>query len=170
MDVLFYIHALFAIIAMAFAMTLKHTVHALLSMIASLLFLAVALYILSAPVAAGLLVVVYAGAIMVLFAFAIMLLQIPVNEDGGKSSKSSLLKAAVIFALFWGELTLVTRSFAFTPQAAPPGMKEVAQALFLKYGFLVELASMLLLAGLCAAIYVGAHFMAADRRVELNDL
>lgn len=167
MENLFYLHAALAVIAMAFAMTLKHTVHALIAMVTSLLFLAVALYILSAPLAAGLLVIVYAGAIMVLFAFAIMLLQLPIaNAPEFSNKKRSTILGLFTFSIFWGELSFVLRSHLSSPGSTEQGIKDIAKALFAKYGFLVELTSMLLLAGLLSAIYVGAHFMTNARRLE----
>lgn len=167
MENLFYLHSACAVIAMAFAMTIKHTVHALIAMVASLLFLAVSLYILSAPLAAGLLVIVYAGAIMVLFAFAIMLLQMPISSSHEpRPKKSSTILALLTFGIFWGELSFVMRSHLSSPGSSEQGIKDIAKALFAKYGFLVELTSMLLLAGLLSAIYVGAHFMTHARRLE----
>jgi NADH-quinone oxidoreductase subunit J len=170
MESLFYIHAVMAVIAMAFAMMIKHTVHALLAFVASLLFLAVSMYILSAPLAAGLLIIVYAGAIMVLFAFAIMLLQIPGPDQAPPepTNRSSLLMGFLIFCIFWGELSFVMRSGMSEPVLKSQTIKDIAQALFVKYGFLVELSSMLLLAGLASAIYVGANFMTHARRSEVK--
>ncbi len=170
MESLFYLHAILAVICMAFAMIIRHTVHALLAMIGSLLFLAVSMYILSAPMAASLLVIVYAGAIMVLFAFAIMLLQVPVpGLSSTLPQKRSLLLPLIGFALFWSELSFVLRNELLDPQGPPSSIKLIAQALFVKYGYLVELCSMLLLAGLAAAVYVGVNFMAHARPVEVKD-
>lgn len=170
MESLFYVHALLAIISMAFAMIVRHTVHALLAMVASLLFLAVSMYILSAPLAAGLLVIVYAGAIMVLFAFAIMLLQLPVPGISTEPfQKKPMFFAMFAFGLFWSELTLVLRTELLKSDAAPSTLKQIAQALFVKYGYLVELCSMLLLAGLAAAVYVGVSFITHTRPVEVKD-
>jgi NADH-quinone oxidoreductase subunit J len=170
MESLFYIHAIMGIIAMAFAMMIKHTVHALLAFVASLLFLSVSMYLLSAPLAAGLLIIVYAGAIMVLFAFAIMLLQLP--GPGATpptvTKKSSLILSLLAFCIFWGELAFVIRSGLSAPSINHQGIKDIASALFVKYGFLVELSSMLLLAGLASAIYVGANFMNHARRPEVK--
>jgi NADH-quinone oxidoreductase subunit J len=167
MEIIFYIHAVLAIAAMAVAMVIRHTVHALLAMIGSLLCLAVAMYVLAAPVAAALEVIVYAGAIMVLFAFAIMLLQIPAPQAVRKErfAKSAILKAAIIFAVFWGELSFVLGVPLSSPSATVVGITDLAVGLFAEHGFLVELASMLLLAGLAAAIYVGQSFMAHARSV-----
>ncbi|MCA9508402.1 MAG: NADH-quinone oxidoreductase subunit J [Myxococcales bacterium] len=167
METGFYIHASMAIVAMAFAMTLKHTVHALIAMVSSLLFLAVALYFLSAPLAAGLLVIVYAGAIMVLFAFAVMLLQLPISNGQETSHpKNTTLLSLLIFGLFWGELSLVLDSHLSLPSAGTQEITDIARALFIKYGFLVELTSMLLLAGLLSAIYVALHLMARTNSLE----
>lgn len=160
MEIVFYLHASLAVIAMAFAMTLHHTVHALLSMIFSLLCLATAMYALSAPFASALLVIVYAGAIMVLFAFAIMLLQIPApNQKPRPWPKERLFFGFLAFVIFSGELAFILRNGLMASTQLHPQGESLAQVLFLQYGFLVELSSMLLLAGLAGAIYVGRQFM-----------
>lgn len=160
MEIVFYLHASLAVIAMAFAMTLHHTVHALLSMIFSLLCLASAMYALSAPLASGLLVIVYAGAIMVLFAFAIMLLQIPApNQKPRPWPKERLFFGFVAFIVSSGELAFILKNGLMNHPPLTAHEENLAEVLFLKYGFLLELSSMLLLAGLAGAIYVGRQFM-----------
>lgn len=160
MESLFYLHALLAIIAMAFAMIIPHTVHALLSMIASLLCLSICMYLLSAPLAASLEVIVYAGAIMVLFAFCIMLLQIaPPNQKFKNHPTLRMFFAFLVFVIFWGELTFVLQSSSFINNWQTFSLQNIAEELFIKHGFIIELVSMLLLSGLAAAIYVGSKLL-----------
>lgn len=163
MEILFYLHASIAVMAIGLAMFTTHAVHALLYMIFSLLCLAVSMYILSAPLAAALEVIVYAGAIMVLFVFAIMLLYLPATraKERAPFKKSQMVLGLVAFAIFWGELSFVLNS-GFLKSDFPLliSTKDIASALFKTYGFLLELISFVLLAGLATAIFVGRSFMA----------
>ena len=68
--------AAIALLASLFVVTNKNAVHALLYLVVSLLALAMCFYLLGAPFAAALQIIVYAGAIMVLFVFAVMIFNI----------------------------------------------------------------------------------------------
>ena len=74
--ILFYIAATVALFSTVFALTRSNAAHALIYLIVSLLAVAVIFFLLGAPFAAALEVIVYAGAIMVLFIFVVMLLNI----------------------------------------------------------------------------------------------
>ena len=67
--ILFYISAAVALAATILAMTRTNAIHALIYLIVSLLAIAVIFFLIGAPFAAALEVVIYAGAIMVLFVF-----------------------------------------------------------------------------------------------------
>ena len=66
---LFYIASAVALAATILAMTRANAIHALIYLIVSLLAIAVIFFLIGAPFAAALEIVVYAGAIMVLFVF-----------------------------------------------------------------------------------------------------
>ena len=70
----FYIAAAVAVIATAMVIINMNVVHALLCLVISLLAVAIVFYVLGAPFAAALEVIVYAGAIMVLFVFVLIML------------------------------------------------------------------------------------------------
>ena len=70
----FYISAAVALISSVLAISRSNAVHALLYAIVSLLSVALIFFMLGAPFAAALEVVIYAGAIMVLFVFVIMMI------------------------------------------------------------------------------------------------
>ena len=76
MIVIFYIAAAIAVISTIMVITRLNAVHALIYLVVSLLSLAVLFYLLGAPFAAALEVIIYAGAIMVLFIFVIMMLHL----------------------------------------------------------------------------------------------
>ena len=72
-ETLFYLAASIAVIASIKVITGKNIIYALLYLVVSLLAVAVCFYLMGAPFAAGLEVIVYAGAILVLFVFAVMM-------------------------------------------------------------------------------------------------
>ena len=72
----FYIASLIAIISTIMVITRYNMIHALLYLVVSFLSLAVVFFILGAPFAAVLEVIVYAGAIVVLIIFVIMMLNL----------------------------------------------------------------------------------------------
>jgi NADH-quinone oxidoreductase subunit J len=69
----FYLMALVAIVSTVRVVTNANPVHALLSLIVSLLAVAGMFMIVGAPFAGALEIIVYAGAIMVLFVFVVMM-------------------------------------------------------------------------------------------------
>src|SRR5258706_3870783 len=76
MQLTFYIASLVAIVSTLMVITRHNIIHALLYLVVSFLSLAVVFFILGAPFAAALEVIVYAGAIVVLIIFVIMMLNL----------------------------------------------------------------------------------------------
>jgi NADH-quinone oxidoreductase subunit J len=72
----FYLMALVAIVSTVRVVTNANPVHALLSLIVSLLAVAGMFMIVGAPFAGALEIIVYAGVIMVLFVFVVMMLNL----------------------------------------------------------------------------------------------
>ncbi|HTX36003.1 MAG TPA: NADH-quinone oxidoreductase subunit J [Bryobacteraceae bacterium] len=159
MNIMFYIAGAVAVAATVVTVTRLNVVHALLYLVISLLAVAVVFYTLGAPFVAALEVIIYAGAIMVLFVFVVMLLNLGKAEartESGLLKPSMWIGPGVLAAILIAELIyLVT---AGTGGAYPAGMvaaQQVGMALFGPYLLGVELASMLLLAGLVAAYHLG---------------
>ncbi len=165
MQVGFSIAALVALLATLRVITSFKPVHALLYLIASLLAVAVVFYTLGAPFAAALEVIVYAGAIMVLFVFVIMLLNLGEETEAQEHAwlqprmwvGPGILTFILLLEMGWllvsGERREVTTD--------PVSVKAVGLALYGPYLLMVELASMLLLAGL-----VGAFHLAPGRKED----
>jgi len=160
-NVLFYISAAVAVLATFMVITRRNGVHALLYLIVSFLALAMVLFLLGAPFIAALEVIIYAGAIMVLFVFVMMMLNLGPDTYSQKKAWLSVrtwagpaILATILFAeLLWimsgiGPRALTTRIV---------GPKEVGISLFGTYLVGVELASMLLLAGLVGAYHLGCR-------------
>lgn len=166
MEFIFYLHASIAVLAMGWAMLTPHAIHALLSAVLSLLSVAVSLYSLSAHLASALLVIIYAGAIMVLFVFAIMLLRTSAAEKQARFNKTDLVKAIAVFGAFWAELVFVLKDSSHQSLGQPQTLEDIAKALFSTYGYMVEVVSFVLLAGLVTAIFVAQGLRARAGRVE----
>jgi NADH-quinone oxidoreductase subunit J len=159
MNVTFYICAAIAIISTVMVITGVNAVHALLHFIVSLLSVGVIFYILGAPFVAALIVIINAGAIMVLFVFVIMMLNLgPQTTEQEKSwlSPRTWAGPAVLTAILFVELLYALISFhAVSPDVQVVTAKDVGIALFGPYLLGVELASILLLAGLLGAYHLG---------------
>src|SRR3990172_5359829 len=159
MNLLFYISALVAVISTFMVITRKSAVHALLYLIVSLLAVAFIFFILGAPFVAALEVIIYAGAIMVLFIFVIMML----NLGGAHAKEEARLLApgiwtgpAILCLVLAGELIyMFTMERARISAIAEITPKQVGIALLGPYVLGLELASMLLLAGLIGAYHLG---------------
>jgi len=159
MNIVFYISAAVAIVSTAMVITRLNAVHALLYMIVSLLAVAMIFFVMGAPFIAALEVIVYAGAIMVLFVFAMMMLnlgQAAVEQERNWLSPASWAGPVTLVAVLFAEfIWIVSRAGGSLPGGGGLGPKQVGIALLGPYLMGVELASMLLLAGLVGAYHIG---------------
>ena len=76
MNIIFYVTAGVALVATLMVIVQLNPVHALLYLIIALMSIATIFYLMGAPFAAALEVIIYAGAIMVLFVFVVMMLNL----------------------------------------------------------------------------------------------
>ena len=159
METAFYAAALLAILTTGLALTRSHAVHALLYLILSLLSISALFLLLGAPFVAALEVVVYAGAIMVLFVFVVMLLNVgraSHEQERAQLKPSEWIFPALIAAALLGELAYVLASGPTSGTLqADSAVKPVALALFGPYLLGVEIAALLLLAGMLGAYHLG---------------
>ena len=157
MNVLFYLSAAIAVLSTVMVITRVNIVHALLYFIVSLLSVAVIFYTLGAPMAAALEVIVYAGAIMVMFLFVMMMLnlgQSTINQEKAWLSPNLWIGPTILAAILLVELLLGLFTTDATIAHTMVEAKELGIALFGPYVLAVELASMLLLAGLVGAYHL----------------
>jgi NADH-quinone oxidoreductase subunit J len=166
MNATFEISAIVAVLATFMMITRLSAVHALLYLIVSLLAAALVFFVLGAPFAAALEVIIYAGAIMVLFVFVIMMLNI---GEAAAAFERTVLKPstwigpsilALLLAIELGALA-ATGGLAH-PAGSVVGAQAVGVALFGPYMLAVEIASFLLLAGLVAAFHLGRSVMRGE--------
>jgi NADH-quinone oxidoreductase subunit J len=159
MTAIFWAAAAITLITTALAITRANPVHALLYFVVSLLGMAVIFFILGAPFAAALEVLVYAGAVVVLFLFVVMMLSL--NTQATQREREWMAKPVwvlpiIAVALLGGLLARVlffSAGGGVAPRVISP--QEVGVRLFTGGIATVELASMLLLAGLIGAFHLG---------------
>ena len=160
-NVFFYVAATIAVLGTVLMICGRNPVHALLNLVVALLAIAGMLFMLGAPFAGALEVIVYAGAIMVLFVFVVMMLNLGPETSRqeaqwlkpkvwvGPGVLSLLLLAGLLYVLLGG---------SSQPAAlATVDAKQVGIVLFGPYLLAVELESMLLLAALVAAYHLGRN-------------
>jgi NADH-quinone oxidoreductase subunit J len=159
MNAVFYISSAVAIISTIMVITRLHAVHALLYFIVSLLSVALIFFILGAPFIASLEVIIYAGAIMVLFIFAIMMLNLgpQMKEQEKPWINIKMWTGPIILSLILiGEIAyMLSVNSGYPVGTVIVGPKQVGISLFTFYLLGVELASLLLLAGIIGAYQIG---------------
>jgi NADH-quinone oxidoreductase subunit J len=170
MNTTFYLAAVVAVLATVMALTRLNAVHALLYLIVSLLAVSLVFFTLGAPFIAALEVIIYAGAIMVLFVFVIMMLNLgPQSTEQerqwlnpaawrGPVGLAVVLIAELIYILAQGG----------NPSTGPGTVepKAVSLALYGPYLLGVELASLLLLAGMVGAYHLGRRDTPEEQKGE----
>jgi NADH-quinone oxidoreductase subunit J len=159
MNAVFYISAVTAIAATCMVVTQRRAVHALLYLILSLLSIALIFFTLGAPFVAALEVIIYAGAIMVLFVFVIMMLNLgrqAAEQERHWLGPRAWAGPSILAAILLAELVYVLAlGGAKAAEAVEIGPHAVGLSLFGAYLLGVELAALILLAGLVGAYHLG---------------
>ena len=163
MTILFYIAALVAIVSSILVITRTNIIHALLYMVVSLLATAVMFFLIGAPFIAAMEIIIYAGAILVLFVFVVMMLNL--GRQGVEQEKKwlsaegwyfpSLLSLILLGEVFY--IIISGNTMALKGQEISP--QDVGRSLFSTYLIGVELAAMLLMAGI-----IGAYHLARRKK------
>ncbi|MGB9097093.1 NADH-quinone oxidoreductase subunit J, partial [Erwinia sp.] len=159
MEFAFYLCGLVAVLTTLRVITHTNPVHALLYLIISLLAVAGVFFTLGAYFAGALEIIVYAGAIMVLFVFVVMMLNLGESVEAQEREwlkPTVWIGPGVLSLVLLGVMIYAIRSI--NDQGIDGTMidaKAVGISLFGPYVLAVELASMLLLAGLVVAYHIG---------------
>ena len=160
----FYFAATLAVLsALGMVLNVRNTVAAAMSLVVTMIALAVVYVVLEAHLVAALQIMVYAGAIVVVFLFVVMLLNL--RSDAFAAPRQRLLKAAgALLALG------ITASFlSLIPTALPAvqalpegfgGYRALGLELFTRYVLAFEVSSLLLLAAMVGAVVL------AKRRID----
>ena len=159
MELTFYIASAVAIISTILVVTRYNVIHALLYLVVSFLSLSVVFFILGAPFAAALEVIVYAGAIVVLIIFVIMMLNLKaeaVEQERKWLTPGIWIGPAILSVILAGELIYIIATMS--PSGISNQMvdsKAVGKSLYGEYILGVELSGMLLMAGVVGAYHLG---------------
>jgi len=170
--VLFYVASAVAVFATLMTITRLNAAHALLYLIVSLLAVAVLFYLLGAPFAAGLEVIIYAGAIMVLFVFVIMMLNQgdkTVQQERQWLNLGLWIGPGILCLVLFLEVMTLLGSNDELAGLEVVSAKAVGMRLFGPYLLAVELASMLLLVGLVGAYHLGRPLQVKERGKDSED-
>jgi len=158
MDWVFYIAGGVALVGALLTVSARNAVHAALYLVVSLMGVALSFFSLGAAFAAALEIIVYAGAIMVMVLFVIMLLNLGAEAE---RTERSLLRPRVwvgpaLLALLLGTALVWLLISGTGPRGGGPGVgvEAIGASLFGPYVLAVELASLLLLAGLVGATHL----------------
>ena len=167
----FYIASIIAIAATVRVITGSHAIHALLYLVVSFLAVAMIFLTLGAPFAAALEVIIYAGAIMVLFVFVMMMLN-PGPRSVGREwhwlTPAVWIGPAILTTILLAELVWVlTRGVGAISSMEAVSPRQIGIKLFGPYILGVEMASVLLLAGLVGAYHLAYHL--GRRREEQEE-
>ena len=165
----FWIPALVALASTFLVITRRNASHALIYLVVSLLSVAVIFFVLGAPFAAALEVVIYAGAIVVLFLFVVMMLNLG-NTSVLRETRwlrpgmwvgPAILVAILLITMVYVLAGLSDRTAVTAGEMVGP--KAVGTELFGPYLLAVELAGFLLLAALVGAYHLGRRYLEERR-------
>jgi len=158
--IVFYLFATILVYAATRVITVRNPVHAVLHLVLAFFTCAALWLLLEAEFLAITLVLVYVGAVMVLFLFVVMMLDInlsPLKEGFIKYLPVGLLVAGLMML----EMILVMRNRAFNAENMPipvhkgadySNTRELGSVLYTDYVYPFEIASVILLVAIVAAI------------------
>jgi NADH-quinone oxidoreductase subunit J len=159
-EILFYSFAAILVASGLGVILSRNPVHAALSLVLCFFTSAVLWLLIEAEFLAIVLVLVYVGAVMVLFLFVVMMLDINV-EELRKGARYHAWLGGIVTLVLIGEIVgvIVQRRLGIdaTRGAAPlpagySNATALGEALFTRYAYAIELAAMLLLVAIIAAI------------------
>jgi NADH-quinone oxidoreductase subunit J len=158
MNTIFIIAATIALVSSLVSITNRNPIHSLLYLILSLLSISIIFYISGAPFIAALEVIVYAGAIMVLFIFVVMILNIGIEEERENKwlkPRMWVLPVIIACALLAILIYAMRQMHSVTVASGVVTPKQVGVSLFTTYLIAVEIAAVLLMAGIIGAYHLG---------------
>jgi NADH-quinone oxidoreductase subunit J len=156
---LFYVFSTVTVLAALRVITARNPVHAALFLVLAFFNVAGLWMLLQAEFLALALIMVYVGAVMVLFLFVVMMLDINI-ERVRQGFWKNLPLGALVGGLMVGEMTVVLSGRYFGLANLPShnlpanysNTKELARVLYTDYAYPFEIASVILLVGIIAAV------------------
>jgi NADH-quinone oxidoreductase subunit J len=159
-EVLFWVFASILAVAALGMITVRNPVHAALLLVLCFFTSAAIWLLIEAEFLAVVLILVYVGAVMVLFLFVVMMLDINIEEVRARVTRYALLGGVVAGVVVFEIVSVVwTRSLGIDvttgAQPQPAGYSntaELGRVLYTQYVYAFELAAVLLLIAIVAAI------------------
>jgi NADH-quinone oxidoreductase subunit J len=159
-EILFWVFASILGVAALGMITVRNPVHSALLLVLCFFTSAAIWLLIEAEFLAVVLILVYVGAVMVLFLFVVMMLDINVEEVKARVTRYALLGGIVAGAVVFEIVSVVwTRSLgvevtqgAVAQPATYSNTAELGQMLYTEYVYPFELAAILLLIAIVAAI------------------
>jgi len=172
--VLFYVFAAVLVVSAIAIITVRNPVHAVLCMVLCFFTTAALWLLLRAEFLAIALVLVYVGAVMVLFLFVVMMLDVNVEQLRAGIWKNLPLALVVGGIMIFEMVALLARQYfgGLAPHEAGPGYsntKELGMVLYTDYAYPLEIAAVILLVAIIAAIALTLRRRKDTRRPSPSD-
>jgi NADH-quinone oxidoreductase subunit J len=156
----FYVFSAFVVVSALMVITVSNPVRAAFFLVLTFFSSAAIWLLLEAEFLAIILIIVYVGAVMVLFLFVVMMLDINLAELKQGFVKNLPLAVAVAIAMFATIFFIVGGEEFGVQKFAPPerhgadysNVAEIGKLLYTEYVFAFEIAAVILLVGIVAAI------------------
>ena len=181
-SILFYLFATVLVVSAAMVVTIRNPVKAALFLVLSFFSAACIWMTLEAEFLSIALVLVYVGAVMVLFLFVVMMLDIDV-ESMREGFARNLPVGALVAGVMVVEFAVVMMSDRFDSQSLPrpaghgpdySNTKELGLVLYTDYVFAFEVAGLILLVAIVAAIVLtmrrrpNTRYQSPSEQVKVN--
>ena len=181
-SILFYLFATVLVVSAAMVVTIRNPVKAALFLVLSFFSAACIWMTLEAEFLSIALVLVYVGAVMVLFLFVVMMLDIDV-ESMREGFTRNLPVGALVAGVMVVEFAVVMMSDRFDSQSLPrpaghgpdySNTKELGLVLYTDYVFAFEVAGLILLVAIVAAIVLtmrrrpNTRYQSPSEQVKVN--
>ena len=174
--VLFYIFSAVTVLAALRVITARNPVHAALFLVLAFFNVAALWLLLQAEFLALALIMVYVGAVMVLFLFVVMMLDINI-ERIRQGFWNNLPLGGLVGLLMVGEMAVVLSGRYFGLANLPPqnlpanysNTKELARLLYTDYAYPFEIASVILLVAIIAAVMLTLRRRKDNKAMHSSD-
>lgn len=173
----FYLFSAFMVISALMVITVHNPVRAAFFLVLTFFSAAAVWLLLEAEFLAVILIIVYVGAVMVLFLFVVMMLDVNVAELKRGFVKNLPLAIVVALAMFAAIYFVVSgEHFSVEKFAAPArhaadysNISELGQVLYTEYVYSFEIAAVILLVGIVAAISLTLRRRPNTRHQKIED-
>jgi NADH-quinone oxidoreductase subunit J len=174
--ILFYIFSTVTVLAALRVITARNPVHAVLFLVLAFFNVAGLWMLLQAEFLSLVLIMVYVGAVMVLFLFVVMMLDINI-ERVRQGFWKNLPIGALVGGLMVAEMALVLSGRYFGLANLPPqnlpadysNTKELARVLYTDYAYPFEIASVILLVAIIAAVMLTLRKRKDNKAMHSSD-